>query len=111
VVRLASLVANDVAPIGVGLTEREFLDGLAVLRCGEFTVQRIRDREDATRIRRLGLLLVECAATHIHSRGANSERLVFEVDVSPPLAGDLSTAQAGGGEVPGMPIAVVSDAA
>lgn len=27
---------------------------------------------------------------------------MFQVDVSPPLAGDLATAQAGEGEVPGM---------
>jgi hypothetical protein len=111
VVRLAGLVADHVTPIGVGLAEREFLDGLVVLRCGEFTEQCIRDGEDAPRIRRLGLVLVECAATHIHSRSANSERFVFDVDVSPPLAGDLSTPQAGEGEVPGMPIAVVGDAA
>ena len=54
VVGLTRLVADDIAPVDVGLTKRELLNGLSVLRRREFTQQRIRYGKDATRIRRLG---------------------------------------------------------
>ena len=111
VVGLTRLVADDIAPVDVGLTKRELLNGLSVLR-------RVSSPSSASGMGRtrpafdvLGLVLVECAATYVDSRGANSECPVFEIDVNPPLAGDLSASQTGKGEVPGVAIAVIGDAA
>ena len=111
VVRLAGLVGYDASMGTRPDRERKLLGGLAVSRRGEFGEQGVRDGQDATRVRGLGFVLVDRAATHVHSRRADPQRPVLEVDVSPALAGDLSTPQAGQSEMPYVSIPVIGNAA
>jgi hypothetical protein len=59
VVRLAGLVAHDVALVVVSLAQGQFLGGVAVPRRGELGQESLRHGEHATRVGRLRLVLVE----------------------------------------------------
>jgi hypothetical protein len=111
VVWLASLVAYDVALVGIGLAEGELLGGLAVSRCNEFGEERIRYWQYSAGVGGLGLVLVEGTASDIHSSRTNPKRSALEVNIDPALAGDLATPQPRKGEMPRMPITIVRDAA
>jgi hypothetical protein len=89
-VRLARLVTHDIAAIGVALAKREALDGLAAFCRGQCGEQRVRDREDATCVGCLRLILIEGAATNIDACRANPQGSLFEVDVRPALPSDLA---------------------
>jgi hypothetical protein len=81
VVWLAGLIADDIAPIRIGLAERELLDGLAALRRRECSQEGVGDRKDAAGVRGLRFVLVEGTAANVDSCRVNAQSLLLKIDV------------------------------